>query len=150
MCFEGYAYWDKVKYLGLPLTLGQNNPSLWLGIISKIKAKIVSWGGHWLTKVGKVILIKSVLSSLPIYQYSLLLAPKGITDQISKLIRDFLWRDGKGNQNRMHLVKWETIKRSVLDGGLQIKDPGLSNIAMGRKLLWQFFSNKKHPVSNIF
>ena len=28
--FEGYASWDKVKYLGLPLTLGQNNPSLWL------------------------------------------------------------------------------------------------------------------------
>ena len=26
--FEGYAYWDKVKYLGLPLTLGKNNPSL--------------------------------------------------------------------------------------------------------------------------
>ena len=26
--FEGYAYWDKVKYLDLPLTLGKNNPSL--------------------------------------------------------------------------------------------------------------------------
>ena len=26
--FEGFAYWDKVKYLGLPITLGQNNPSL--------------------------------------------------------------------------------------------------------------------------
>ena len=56
--FEGYASWDKVKYLGLPLTLGQNNHSLWLGIISKIKAKSVSWGGHWLTKAGKIILIK--------------------------------------------------------------------------------------------
>ena len=50
----------------------------------------------------------------------------------------------------MHLVKWETVKRYVLDGGLQIKDPGLSNIAMGGKLLWQLFSNKKHPVTNIF
>ena len=40
--FEGYASWDKVKYLGLPLTLGKNNPSLWLEIISKIKEKIVS------------------------------------------------------------------------------------------------------------
>ena len=40
--FEGYAYWDKVKYLGLPLTLGKNNPSLWMEIISNIKAKIIS------------------------------------------------------------------------------------------------------------
>ena len=67
-----------------------------------------------------------------------------------QLIRNFLWRGGKGNQNRMHLVKWETIKRYVPGGGLQIKDPRLSNIAMGGKLLWQLFSNKKHPVSNIF
>ena len=60
-------------------------------------------------------------------------------DQISKLIRDFLWRGGKINQNRMHLVKWEIVKRLVLEGGLQIKDPGLFNIAMGGKLLWQLF-----------
>ena len=50
----------------------------------------------------------------------------------------------------MHLIKWETVKRSVLDVELQIKDPVLSNIAMRGKLLWQLFSNKKHPVSNIF
>ena len=102
--FDGYASWDKVKYLGFPITLGQNNPSLWLEVISKIKSKIVSWGGHWLTTAGKLILIKSVLSALPIYQSSLLLAPKSIMDQISKLIIDFFWRSRKRNQNRMHLV----------------------------------------------
>ena len=64
--FGGFAIWDKVKYLRLPLTLGKNNPSLWLEIIGKIKAKIASWGGHWLTKAGKLILIKSILSSLHI------------------------------------------------------------------------------------
>ena len=110
-------------------------------IISKIKAKIVSWGGHWLTKAGNLIMIKSVLSDIPIYQSSLLLAPKAITDQISKLIRDFLWRGGKINQNCMHLLKWEILKRHVLEGGLQIEDPGLSNLAMGGKLLWKLFSN---------
>ena len=88
--FVGYDTWDKIKYLSLPLTLGQNNPSLWLEIISKIKAKIASWGGQWLMKAGNLIMIESILSSLPIYQSSLLLAPKTIMDQISKLIRDFL------------------------------------------------------------
>ena len=33
----GYDTWDKIKYMGLPLTLGQNKPSLWLEVISKIK-----------------------------------------------------------------------------------------------------------------
>ena len=66
------------------------------------------------------------------------------------MIRDFLWRGGKGNQNHMHLVNWETVKRPLLEGGLQFKDPKMSNIAMGGKILWRLFSNKKHPVSQLF
>ena len=50
----------------------------------------------------------------------------------------------------MHLVKWDTIKRPVLEGGLHIREPRMVNLAMGGKLLWQFFSNKKHPVSQFF
>ena len=70
--------------------------------------------------------------------------------QISKLLRDFLWRGGKGNHNRMHLVKWETIKIPVLEGRLQIKDPRMSNTSMGGKLLWHLFSNKKTPGESSF
>ena len=40
-----------------------------------------------------------------------------------------LERWGK-NQNYMHLVNWEIVKRPVLEGGLQIKDRGMSNQAM--------------------
>ena len=83
-------------------------------IISKIKQKIASWGGQWLTKEGKLIMIKSILETLSIYQSSLLLALQALMDQISKLIRDFLWSGGKGNHNRMHLVKWDIVKRHVL------------------------------------
>jgi hypothetical protein len=65
--FLGYASWEKIKYLGLPLTLGSNKASLWEEIIRKFKAKISDWGGQWLTNVGKLTLIKPVMSSLPIY-----------------------------------------------------------------------------------
>ena len=80
--------------MGLSLTLGKKNPSLWLEIIGKIKVKIVVWGGLWLTKDGKLILIKTILLALHNYQPSLL-APKSIMDQISKMLKDFLWRGGK-------------------------------------------------------
>ena len=140
----------EVKYLGLPLTLGQNNPSLWLGIISKIKAKIVLWGGHWLMKVGKAILIKSILSSLPIFQSSLLLPPKSISVQIAKILRDFLSCGGKGNNKKINLVKWETIKRPITKGRLQIRDPELANLALGGKLVWQIFADKNHLVNKLF
>jgi len=96
--FPGFASWDKIKYLGLPLTLGINKAPIWLEILSKIKAKMTAWGGQWLTRAGKLILVKYVLSSLLIYQASFLLAPKMITEQLSKLIRNFMWQQGKGNK----------------------------------------------------
>ena len=65
--FPGFDKWEKIKYLGLPLTLGPTPPSLWLEVIAKMKAKIVSWGGHWLTQAGKLILIKFVLSAQPLF-----------------------------------------------------------------------------------
>ena len=50
----------------------------------------------------------------------------------------------------MNLVNWETLKRPILAGGLQIRDPELANLALGGKLVWQLFLDKHHPVSMIF
>eukprot|EP00253_Pinus_taeda_P019656 PITA_19656 len=78
--FKGQATWDKFKYLGLPIISGANKRSLWSEIISKIKTKIATWGGYWLTKGGKVILIKSIMSTLPIFQVAFLLAPRNVME----------------------------------------------------------------------
>ena len=90
LCFSGFAFWDKIKYLGLPLKLGSNRPSLWIEVIIKIKPKIATCKGKWLNNVGNLTLIKSVLSSLLIYEASFNLAPKTIMEQVLKLFKDFL------------------------------------------------------------
>ena len=50
----------------------------------------------------------------------------------------------------MHLVNWDTLKRPITEGGLQIQDTGLANLAMGGKLIWQLYDDKNHSVSKIF
>jgi hypothetical protein len=145
--FKGNSKWEKIQYLGLPLSLGINKVNLWEGVLTKIKGKIDAWGGHWLTHGGKLTLIKAVISSLPIYQGSYLLAPKLIAGQINKLLRDFLWHGGKGNQCKFHLVSWDTVKWPLREGGLQIRDPSLVNTALGCKILWKMHSDPTHPVS---
>eukprot|EP00253_Pinus_taeda_P006872 PITA_06872 len=147
--FRSHARWDRFKYLGLPITNGPNRRSIWSDIICKIKAKIAAWGGYWLTKGGKVILIKSLLSTLPIYQTAFLLAPRNVMDQISKLLRDFLWQGGKGNERKMHLANWDLVKMPIAEGGLQIRDPSLINLTLGGKLLWKLDHEPKHPISTI-
>lgn len=121
--FKGYATWDKIKYLGLPLTMGSNRNHLWEEVITKFKKKIATWGGVWLTTGGKLTLIRFVLSALPTFQASRLMAPRKIADQISCLMRNFLWNGGKGNNDRFHLINSEIVKRPIAEGGLQICDP---------------------------
>lgn len=145
--FKGHSHWEKIKYLGLPIISGVNKRSLWADIISKFKSKISKLGGHWLTKGGKVILLKSQLSSLLIYQAAFLLAPKNIMEQISTLLRNFLWQGGRGNDKKLHLVNWETVKKPIDDGGLDIRDPSLVNLALGSKILWKILKEPSHPVS---
>ena len=50
----------------------------------------------------------------------------------------------------MRLVSWEVLKRPISVGGVQIRDPGLDNLALSGKLIWQLFVDKKYHVSNIF
>ena len=42
------------------------------------------------------------------------------------------------------------VKRPLVEGGLQIRDPVNANLAMGCKLLWQLHAEPDHPVSQIF
>jgi hypothetical protein len=87
--------WKTFKYLGLPLCLKSLPGEYWQLSLQKVREKMESWGSRWLNPVGRVILIKSVLSALPLYQFSSLLAPKGVLKDMAQLIRKFLVARGK-------------------------------------------------------
>eukprot|EP00253_Pinus_taeda_P003797 PITA_03797 len=148
--YTRHANWEKIKYLGLPITLGSNKNHLWEEVIMKFKRKITAWGGFWLTSRGKIMLIKSVLPALPTFQVSLILAPKLISDQISRLMHNFLWNSGRENTNRFHLISWDMVKRPLAEGELQIRDHVHTNLSLGCKLLWQIHAAPSHPVIQIF
>ena len=110
--------------------------------MEKLKAKIQRWGASWLTLAGKLILLKFVLSSIPIYQSSILLAPSSVISKIESLFKKFLWEGGKGNVKKLHLVSWDKFQRPYREGGLQVRSIHAHNLAMGIKLLWQLVSGK--------
>jgi hypothetical protein len=87
--------------------------------------------------------MNSVITNLPIYQCSILLAPKTITNKIYELFRRFLWEGGKNCERKLHLVKWDKVKRPKLEGGLSIRDVAAHNISMGGKLLWKMITGKR-------
>jgi len=119
----------------MPICLCSASSNLWQHVISKIKATFVQWGAHWSNPTRRAVLIKSVLSALPIFQYSTLLALVGIKQQIAQEIRRFLLQAGHTDSKRFHLVNWTTVRAPKAHSGLGIKDPALMNLAMGVKIL---------------
>ena len=116
---------------------------MWNLVVQKIKDKIHSLGSKWLNLAGKTVLIKSILSSYPIYISSMVLAPRNVIISICKEIRKFLWQGGKVQSKKFHLVKWEMVKRPKLQGGLGIRDPEFVCKSLGAKLVWRLVTGKK-------
>ena len=92
---EGSLSWESFKYLGIPIFKSIPKVAQWMPLLDKLKLRIQAWGASWLNNVGKVILLKSVLISLPLYQNSILLAPKTFISKVDGLLRRFLWEGGK-------------------------------------------------------
>ena len=82
-------------------------------------ARLIGQKRLYLSKGGKVTLIKSTLSSLPTYFLSLLPIPAKVAKRMEKSQKDFLW-SGIGDERKLHLVIWSTICRPVKNGGLGI------------------------------
>ena len=139
---EGKTQWDAFKYLGVPMFKSTPKTSNWLPIVDKIKNRINTWGLAWLNPVGKVVLIKAVLSRIPIYQCSILFAPKVIIASIEALLRNFLCKGGKQNEKKLPLVSWNKVSKPLMQGGLQIRNLAWKNLALGAKILRKIVSRK--------
>ena len=60
-----------MKYLGLPLGAKFKDKTIWNPILEKIEWRLARWKRLYLSKGGRVTLIKSTLSNLPTYFLSL-------------------------------------------------------------------------------
>jgi hypothetical protein len=96
---------------------------------------------------GKLLMVKSVLSSLPISYMSYLDIPATINEQIVKYMRHCLWRkknsdvQAKGST----LVAWKKICRPKNQGGLGVLDLGIQNKALLLKNLHKFYNKLDTP-----
>ena len=77
-------------YLGLPLGCRQASISVWDRVEEKFPRKLAMWKRQHISKGGRLTLIRSTLSNLPIYLMSLLRMPRGVSSRLEKIQRDFL------------------------------------------------------------
>jgi hypothetical protein len=69
-----------MKYLGLPLGVSFKAKSIWDDIIEKVQRRLAGWKRMYLSKGGRVTLIKSTLSTMPTYFMSLFPLPVDVAN----------------------------------------------------------------------
>ncbi|XP_021986150.1 uncharacterized protein LOC110882438 [Helianthus annuus] len=124
-------------YLGIQVGAKMTRISNWTSIIEVIKARLVSWKAKTLSIGGRLILIKSVLESLPIYYLSLYKAPKVVIDIIEAIMRRFLWA-GSSAERKIPWVAWDIITTPKKKGGLCVTKLQEVNEALLLKWTWRF------------
>eukprot|EP00253_Pinus_taeda_P012127 PITA_12127 len=127
------------KYLGAPLFAYARKHSSWTSLLEKLEAKLSLWTHRSLNMASRMILIKAVLQSMPLYLFSILAAPKWILKAIKKLQRNFLW-GCSGPNKKWALVKWEKACLPKIGGGIGLRDPEHSNKIMGAKIWWKWLT----------
>eukprot|EP00253_Pinus_taeda_P015484 PITA_15484 len=127
------------KYLGAPLFAYARKHSSWTSLLEKLEAKLSLWTHRSLNMASRLVLIKVVLQSMPLYLFSILAAPKWVLKAIKKLQRNFLW-GSSGPNRKWALVKWEKACLPKIGGGIGLRDPEHSNMIMGAKIWWKWLS----------
>jgi hypothetical protein len=126
-----------LSYLGMPLGASYKATAVWNPILEKMERRLSGWQKLYLSKGGRLTLLRSTLSSLPTYFLSLFTIPISVAHRIEKLQRDFLW-GGMGNDSTHHLMGWDKVCTPKAKGGLGIRSLVLLNKALLGKWLWRF------------
>lgn len=91
------------------------------------KAKLLWFG-------AKIVLLKSVLTSIPLYSLDAIKVPKVVITRIEKAMANFLW-DSAG-EKRAHWVSWAIVCRPLDEGGIGIRSLSQVMDSLHTKLAW--------------
>ncbi|XP_042520593.1 uncharacterized protein LOC122094023 [Macadamia integrifolia] len=129
------------RYLGLEIFKGVVKKDRILHLMDKIKARLQGWRGKLLSMAGRVELIRSVFSGMPIHNFSVYWWPESVIKTVERWMRNFLW-SGDIDTVKKISVKWEEVCRPKAKGGLSIRRLRDVNCAGLSKLVWQMKHEK--------
>jgi len=128
-----------LKYLGFLLKPNKYLKEDWLWLVGKIERRISSWSHRWLSRAGRLTLIKSVLEAIPVYWLSLAWIPKGTLEKIRRLCFNYLWKGNKEGR-KLPWVSWKRIAIPKAMGGWGLKNLFTFSKALAGKVVWRLIS----------
>lgn len=130
-----------MKYLGVPIDQKRIFKKDWIDMENKMEKKLGCWMGRLQSIGGRLVLINSSLTNVPLYMISFYSLPVGVRERIDYFRRRFLWQEDQGIR-KYHLVNWQEICTPRDQGGLGVLNLDIMNKAMLGKWLWNLETEK--------
>jgi hypothetical protein len=128
------------KFLGIPVGANPRRRATWKPIVENMEKRLTNWRSRHLSYGGRITLINSVLSSLPLYFFSFFKAPRCILLSLVRIQRNFLWGGGV-EAKKLCWVKWDHICLPKAKGGLGVKNLEMFNLALLSKWKWRLLTD---------
>ncbi|KAL4343532.1 hypothetical protein AHAS_Ahas11G0087800 [Arachis hypogaea] len=129
------------KYLGVPLLHSKVSKHTFNDIINKLNSRLNSWKASSLSFAGRTTLVKSVLSSIPLYTMQTALLPVSTCNVIDRKCRSFLWGD-TDQSKKIHLMNWDKVCQPKKAGGLGIRHASKMNHTFMMKAGWELVEKR--------
>lgn len=136
------------KYLGLPEHFERRKKDLFTQVVDHIRQRTGSWASKKLSLAGKMVMVKSVLSSILTHTMFCFKLPKHLCKRIQSAFTRFWW-DENSEKRKMCWVAWSKLTKSKKQGGLGFRKVENFNDALLAKLALRLLMNPNSLVAQI-
>ncbi|XP_022682391.1 uncharacterized protein LOC111257326 [Setaria italica] len=137
-CKEGIM---PFKYLGIPMYHRRLTNKDWKMVEERFQKKLASWKSKLLSVGGRLVLINSVLSSLPMFMMSFFRIPKGVLKRLDYYRSRFFWQCDE-YKKKYRLAKWSILCVPKSVGGLGISNLEVQNRCLLSKWLFKLLNEE--------
>ncbi|KAF7832322.1 uncharacterized protein G2W53_014655 [Senna tora] len=136
------------KYLGAKIDASGRERIQFQAIYNSLKERLQVWKGKLLSQAGRLVLIKSVLSSLSTYQLSYYRLTKSEATKCDQILAHFFWGSDR-SPNRPHMINWDKVCQPLHLGGLGVKKFEDFNQALVAKQIWRICTDDSTLLSRV-
>ncbi|MCH79823.1 LINE-1 reverse transcriptase like [Trifolium medium] len=128
------------KYLGLMVGANPRRVATWVPVLTSLRKRLNSWGNKNISFGGRLVLINSVLNSLPIFYLSYMKMPAQVIKKVIRIQREFLWGGVNGGK-KISWIKWRVVCQHKNNGGLGVRDVKAVNLSLLMKWRWRLLNS---------
>jgi hypothetical protein len=129
------------RYLGIPIHFRKLKNGEWKPVEDRFEIKLAGWIGKLLSYGDRLVLINSVLTSLPMFLLSFFEIPIGVRKRLDFFRSRFFWQSD-GSKRKYRLSKWDIMCRPKDQGGLGIEVLVLKNKCLLSKWLFKILNEE--------